>query len=97
MVKGTVWSLAYRKLGREQRNHLVNYYFCLVNIKDINWRNQSRWTYLNLDLAKQIVLQLVEIPVPSFIHIEKLPEEDEFFTSSVHSSYEQSDCGFEGI
>ena len=48
----------------------------------------------DLDSPKQLVS--VEIPVPSFIHFEELPEEDEFSTSAVDCTYGQTDNDFEG-
>lgn len=67
----------------------------MVNIKGINGRNQSEWTYPDLDLAKRPVAHSDEIPVPSFTHLEELPK-DESSTSAVDSTCWESDSDFEG-
>ena len=60
-------------------------YFSQVNKKGINGCNQSKCTYPDVDSAKQPVAHSVELHVPSFIHLEELPEEDESPTSAIDS------------
>ena len=56
---------------KEQRNDNEDCYSCLINQKAINRRNRSKWMDGDLDSVKRKVAYAVEIPVPSFIHLEE--------------------------
>ena len=84
MLRGNAWSLAY--LWREHEKYNENSYFCPINIKGIYGLNKSKWTYPDLDSAKQPFAHRVEISVQLFIHLEELPEEDKSSNSTVDST-----------
>ena len=53
-----------------------------------------KWIFPDQDTAKWPISHSVEIPVPWFIYLEKLPGEDES-SSVVDSTHGQSDSDFE--
>lgn len=69
-------------------------YFCRINIKGINGRNRSKWTYPDLDSAKRPVAHLDQVLIPSLVHLEELTE-DESSSSAVDGTHSQSDSDFE--
>ena len=79
----------------EQRNHGENYFFYLVNINNINLRNQSKWTYSDLDSVKWLVTHSIGIPISLLVHLENLPEENESSTEAEYNTHGRSDSDYE--
>ena len=71
-------------IWREQKNHVDDCYFCLVNVKGYNKRNKHKLQYPNLASALRPIPQSEEIPVPTFTELSEIDDEELglFFDSS---------------
>ena len=59
-------------IWREQRSHSEYFSFRLVITKDINGCSQSKWTYPDIDFAKQPFARSVRISASLFVHFKML-------------------------
>ena len=70
-------------IWQEQKNHVDDCYFCLVNVKGYNKRNKHKLQYPNLASALRPIPHSEEILVPTFTELSEIDEElGLFFDSS---------------
>ena len=71
-------------IWREQKNHVDDCYFCLVNVKGYNKRNKHKLQYPNLASALRPIPHSEKIPVPTFTELSEIDDEELglFFDSS---------------
>ena len=80
-------------IWREPQNHFNDCYFCILNITGINRNNRSKWTYPDLLSARRPILHSEEVPIPTFLQLPELCEDEHcasnsFDTNKVDSDYE---------
>ena len=71
-----------------QKNHVDDCYFCLVNVKGFNKKNKQYLQYPNIHSAMRPILHSDKVPVPIFT---KLPDIDEDQLRSSMSSTNSDD------
>ena len=71
----------------EQKNHVVDCYFCLVNVKGYSRKNKHLIQYTNLDSGLRPIPHIDQIPVPTFTHL--LQIDDQNSASSLDLSQDQ--------
>ena len=80
-------------IWREQKNHVDDCYFCLINMKGYNRKNKHHVSYPNLDSALRPIPHSDQIPVPAFTNLPELEEEG--FISSSDQSQGEEDVDFQ--
>ena len=81
-------------IWREPTNHVIDCYFCAIDLTGINRKNRRSLTYPDLDSARRPVAHCEEIPIPVF---KEFPEtsDDAFFSFSEDNYDEETplnDC-----
>ncbi len=80
-TKGTRKSMRFAipMVRREPKNHVDDCYFCVLNLKGINRKNQQTLVYRNLVSGIRPVPHIEELPVPIFSVLPQitLPSTDE--------------------
>ena len=74
-------------IWREQKNHVDDCYFCLVNVKGCSRKNKHLIQYPNLDSALRSIPHSDQIPLTIFTHLPQI--NDKYSASSSDLSQDQ--------
>ena len=62
---------------REPKDHVTDCYFCMNNMRGFNMHKKKTWIYPNLESAIRPVLHCEAVPVPTFITLPDIDDDDE--------------------